>query len=84
LHYLRQEDAANGLVEGISPFRVSLARQNFRIGARDCRTTTKAQMRRAAANAFDVGENRLYVVDAAHVASPECTQEFSTGERQKY
>ena len=40
-------------------FLVSPALQNFRIGVRDRRTTTKAQMRRAAANGFDLEENYL-------------------------
>src|SRR6187549_1321466 len=69
---LRQEHAANGLIGGISRFWVLLALRNFRIDARDCRTTTKAQTRRVATNAFDVDENRLCAngADAVHVANP--------------
>jgi hypothetical protein len=72
LYDLRQEHAANGLIAGISRFWVLLALRNFCIGARDCRTTTKAQTRRVATNAFDVEENRLCAngADAVHLANP--------------
>jgi hypothetical protein len=66
-------------------FRVSVAGQNFRIGARDARTTTKAQMRRAAVNVFDVEEKRLCANDAsaAHSRSPGICVGFRTARTAK-
>ena len=53
-------------------FSVSVASQSFRIGARDARTTAKAQMRRDAVNALDTEEKRLCNngATAAHPKSP--------------